>query len=324
MEENIKEEVYKCSKCGLCKSVCPIYLATKNEMYSPRGRHIILNNFFQNRKKPSREFFKNLDICLNCNLCKDFCPSNIDSGKIFTNLKKPSKQLYTKLFFIFNFSRLFNFYKKYNPKQNTNNEKVLYFEGCYNKYINCSDRNASIKLIEKLGFEVEKIISECCGYKYLSNNDNQAFEINEEKIIQKSSTKAKYIICSCDTCFETLSKINNEEFNKKLIRLDEFLKINNFKITTSKETLYFKPLNRKTDCNFAQDTKTINFKGACTLMENFFAIKHPKLAKKIAKNITYKNDKNIITTCNITKWGLLKLFKKKVISYSEYLKKEVD
>ena len=40
MNDKIKEEIYKCSKCGLCKSVCPIYLATKNEMYSPRGRYI--------------------------------------------------------------------------------------------------------------------------------------------------------------------------------------------------------------------------------------------------------------------------------------------
>ena len=324
MNEKIKEEVYKCSKCGLCKSVCPIYLATKNEMYSPRGRHIILNNFFQNGKKPSNKFLKSLDICLNCNLCKDFCPSNIASGKIFTSFKKPSKLLYTKLFFIFNFSRLFNFYKKYNPKANTKNEKVVYFEGCYNKYIDCTDRNTSIKLIEKLGYEVEKVISNCCGYTFLSNNDEKLFKKNEEKIIQNCNTTTKYIVCSCDTCYETLSTIRNEEFNKKLIRLDEFLKINNFKINKSQKTSYFKPLNRKENGNMPDNTNTINQKGACSLMENFFGIKHPKLAKKIAENIKYKKDEETITTCNITKWGLLKLLKQKVISYAEYLKKEVD
>ncbi len=324
MDENIKEEIYKCSKCGLCKSVCPVYLATKNEMFSPRGRFIVLNNFFERNKKPSKKFLKNLDICLNCKLCKDFCPSDIDASEIFNNLKKPSKSLHVKLFFIFNFSRLFNFYKKYSPKRNKKNEKILYFEGCYNKYVNCDDRNASIKLIEKLGFEVEKVISDCCGYIYLSNNDQQALKKNEEKIIQSCNSNAKYIICSCDTCYETLSTIRNEEFNKKLIRLDEFLKINNFKINTSQKTSYFKPLNRKENGNVPDNTNTINRKGACSLMENFFGIKHPKLAKKIAENIKYKNDEETITTCNITKWGLSKLLKQKVISYAEYLKKEVD
>ena len=77
-DSELKEEIYKCSKCGLCKSVCPLYLLTKNEMYSPRGRFILLNNILSNNLRPSKSFIKNLDFCLNCNLCKDFCPSNID------------------------------------------------------------------------------------------------------------------------------------------------------------------------------------------------------------------------------------------------------
>ena len=59
----IKEEVYKCSKCGLCKSVCPLYLATKNELYSPRGRNIVLNDFFSKGKKLSNKFIKVFFFC---------------------------------------------------------------------------------------------------------------------------------------------------------------------------------------------------------------------------------------------------------------------
>ena len=84
---DIKEEVYKCSKCGLCKSVCPLYLATKNELYSPRGRNILLNDFFSMGKKLSKKFINELDICLNCNACKEFCPSAIDSASIYISLK---------------------------------------------------------------------------------------------------------------------------------------------------------------------------------------------------------------------------------------------
>ena len=56
-------------------------------MYLPRGRYIVLNNLFNNKKKLSKNFIKNLDICLNCNACTDFCPSNIDATKIYTELK---------------------------------------------------------------------------------------------------------------------------------------------------------------------------------------------------------------------------------------------
>ena len=322
MDKELKEEIYKCSKCGLCKSVCPIYLATKNEMYLPRGRFIILNSLFNN--KPSNEFLNNLDICLHCNLCKDFCPSNINSAEIFTGLKKPSKSLYLKLFFIFNLYRLFNLKRKYKPQKFENKEKVLYFEGCYNKYIDSSDRNATIKLIEELGYEVEKVVSNCCGYPYLTNNDNRNFKRNEEKIIANCNSKAKHIVCSCDSCYETLKKINNKEFTDKLIRLDDFLKQNNYQFNICNEAIYFKPLTKKDECYLPTEIKQETKKGACSLMENFFALKHPKLAKNIINKQEAIKAETIVTTCNVTKWGLIKNFKYKVLSYAEYLKKEVD
>ena len=294
--EAIREEVYKCSKCGLCKSVCPLYLATKNEMYSPRGRYIILNNFFNNNKKPSKKFFNDLDICLNCNLCKDFCPSNIDSAKIFTSLKKTSKLLYIKLFIIFNFFKLFNFYKKYNPKKKDGNNKVLYFEGCYNKYINCSDRNNSVKLLEKMGFKVEKIISKCCGYKFLTNNDPKKFYKNAENIINECKGNTKYIVCSCDSCFDTLSKLNDNEFRSKLIRFDELLKRNKKDFNFKSKNFYFKPLIRKDKCFIQNYIETANQKGDCSLMENFFAIRHPLLTRKILLKKNNRHSEKIITS----------------------------
>ncbi len=323
MNDGIKEEAYKCSKCGLCKSVCPIYLATKNEMYLPRGRFIVLNNFFNNGIKPSKEFYKNLDICLNCNLCKDFCPSNIDSAKIFTELKKQSKSLYFKLFLIFSFSKLFNNFKKYKPIKNTDKEKVIYFEGCYNNYIDCADRNSSIKLIEELGYEVN-VVSDCCGYIYLSNNDKKAFVENEKKIIKNCAQDGKYIVCSCDSCYETLKNLTDKTLVSKLIRLDEFLKENNYQFKQNSNAVYFKPLIKKENSQIEECFAVSNKKGACSLMENFFSIKHNKLAKKIAKNGEEYAGKEVVTTCNITKLGLIRNYKAKAVSYSQWLKKVVD
>lgn len=323
MNNQLKEEVYKCSKCGLCKSVCPIYLATKNEMFSPRGRHIILNNFLQNNKKPSNDFFKNLDVCLNCNLCKDFCPSNIDSGEIFRKLKKSSKIFYLNLFSRFFFHAILNNFKKKKPHKNISNKKVLYFEGCYNKFINASDRNHTIELIEQAGYKITQIVSECCGYIYLSNNDEKQYEQNKKKILKAFNKEAEYIICSCDSCYNTLSLMKEELSNKKLITLDKFLEINNIKIKQKENIKYFKAITRNDSPYLPQDIEIINEKGACSLMENFFAIKHPQLAKNIILKKD-KYDKKLATTCNITLWGLIDNLKQEAIPYSKAIKKEVD
>ena len=131
----------------------------------------------------------------------------------------------------------------------------------------------------------------------------------------------------CDCAFNALLLGNKLFCRLKSISdsVCEHAKKNSYKIiNTNQKTSYFKPLNRKENNNMPDNTNTINQKGACSLMENFFAIKHPKLAKKIANNMNYKSNENIITTCNITKWGLSKILKQKVISYAEHLKKEVD
>ena len=332
MNNDIKEEVYKCSKCGLCQSVCPIYLATKNEMYLSRGRYIVLNNFFNNKKILSKDFIENLDICLNCNLCKDFCPSNIDMSNIVLHLKnKYSRKLipfyvyYKVLLF---FKGILKYKSKYKLKNTGTKANIIYFEGCYNRYIDSADKNASLELIEKLGYKVNKIISDCCGYPILADANLNKFESNAKKIIDACSCGADYIVCSCDSCFETLSKIDNADFVAKLIRFDKLLEINGYNLPNANKSLYFKPILRKDDCYLPSEIITINKKGTCSLMENFFMLKHKNLAKRIeALCLNFKNEiegKTLITSCNLSKWGLSKFLKFKVVSYAEYVKKEVD
>lgn len=333
--KEIKEEAYKCSKCGLCKAVCPVFLSLKNEMYLPRGRFIILNRFFNQGIALTKKFRKDIDICLNCNACKNFCPSSIDAYKIFTAFKE--KRKFSHFFFLFlRIHKLINYFKLNSKKRinlkNDNPKKVIYFQGCINKYIDSSDKIASIKLIEKAGYSISKITDNCCGYPFLSDGDIIKFKKNAEKIISSITKDTDYIICSCDTCFDTLKRIveYNPEFSyyaDKLIRLDEFLKLNKISLKSEENVVYYKPLLRNESCYIPQNVEVINRKGSCSLMENFFMFKHPKLADKMRNSVFYKKEellnKKIITTCQLSKWGLLLNSKKiksnsKVLSFSEY------
>ena len=55
--EDYEEEIYKCSRCGLCQSVCPVFKATLNECAVSRGKFNILNGIikgdltFSNKEK---------------------------------------------------------------------------------------------------------------------------------------------------------------------------------------------------------------------------------------------------------------------------------
>ena len=80
--KDLEETLNKCSRCGLCQAVCPIYQLTKNECTSPKGKCILLNNLIKSKNKPSKEIIKYFKTCSNCGKCIDFCTGDIDITKI--------------------------------------------------------------------------------------------------------------------------------------------------------------------------------------------------------------------------------------------------
>lgn len=299
------EEIYKCSKCGLCQKFCPVYTITKNEKYLPRGRYIILNNSINKNKQLSNDFIKSLDVCLNCNLCQNNCPSDINYNKILEEVKKEynlfdfSKKYKKILYFekiksiLYKISPLKSIFlnnsidklysvkiKRKKQKTEKQNGNIIYFQGCFNKYVNPSDKNACLNLIEELGYNTLQINNNCCGYPLLCDGNIEKFNKNKEKIVKSIPKGIKYIVCSCSTCYKTLQNI--DEIKDKLILIEDLVK---------KEIIYNE--------NFIKYDKDFS------LMNNLFMLKQPKIAKKIANTFDY-NEKNITTSCLLTKWGLLK------------------
>lgn len=107
-----KDEVHKCSKCGLCQSVCPVYKVTGNDCSVSRGKFIMLNGILKGDLKLNKNINKYIDMCLKCNACKNFCPSDIDARKIFTAVKSQyfNSVWYSKPVKIFQSRLVFNLF----------------------------------------------------------------------------------------------------------------------------------------------------------------------------------------------------------------------
>lgn len=106
-----KDEIHKCSKCGLCQSVCPIYEITGNDCSVSRGKFIMLNGIIKGDLKLNNNVNKYLDMCLKCNACKNFCPSGIDARKIFLAAKGEYFEAQnSKLIKILNSALMFNLF----------------------------------------------------------------------------------------------------------------------------------------------------------------------------------------------------------------------
>lgn len=92
-EESILRLAEKCSGSGDCRktylsggTMCPSFMATRQEKDTTRARANILRDFLTNSPKENRfnhEEIKNvMDLCLSCKGCKSECPSGVDIAKM--------------------------------------------------------------------------------------------------------------------------------------------------------------------------------------------------------------------------------------------------
>jgi Fe-S oxidoreductase len=82
-----------CNGSGDCRklhtaggTMCPSYMATRDEQHSTRGRANVLREFLTTSQKENpfnhQEIYDALDLCLSCKACKSECPSSVDVAKM--------------------------------------------------------------------------------------------------------------------------------------------------------------------------------------------------------------------------------------------------
>ena len=91
--QDILQHAEQCNGSGDCRktersggTMCPSFMATRNEKDTTRARANILREFLTNSEKINRfdhkEIYDVMDLCLSCKGCKSECPSNVDVAKL--------------------------------------------------------------------------------------------------------------------------------------------------------------------------------------------------------------------------------------------------
>lgn len=77
--EEIEEITNKCIRCGMCKSLCPVFKIVREETVSPRGKTMILD---------SKVYDKIVYECSLCKACEQKCPLNLKLCDAFRKARK--------------------------------------------------------------------------------------------------------------------------------------------------------------------------------------------------------------------------------------------
>ena len=92
-QQDILQHAEQCNGSGDCRkthlsggTMCPSYMATRNEKDTTRARANILREFLTHSSKTNRydhkEIYEVMSLCLSCKACKSECPSNVDMAKL--------------------------------------------------------------------------------------------------------------------------------------------------------------------------------------------------------------------------------------------------
>lgn len=324
--EDFKSEINKCSKCGLCQSVCPIYKITGNDCAVSRGKFVMLDGVLKGDLKLSKTINKYLDMCLKCGKCKDFCPSGIDVCKIFETAKYEyvKNTLLGKLIFFLESKWVFGkilkmlsspLIRRFAPPSPTKGEKgkLLYFKGCANYILPHTD-----KLLKKLSnIEIIEKDFDCCGLPFLSSGNLERFEeVKAHNSKQIENSDFDYIFTDCASCESTLKEyfpsyvkfINLGELLTKLdlkFKSEKPIKVTFHKPCHLESVDFLKPL--LANCENVEYIEMQEYDECCGFAGEF-ALKNRKLSqmisKKKAQNILKTEADYVITTCPACLLGL--------------------
>lgn len=306
--EKFEKDLDKCSRCGLCQSVCPVYRVMKTESAVSRGKFLQLLGVIKGHLTLSKKIINNLDICLNCGACKDFCPSDIDACEIFScayndfSDKKPFLKILTSLW-MFKFKLLFlkPFLYRLRKKTRSESGSVLFFKGCLSKN-------------NPFGIKDGNFV--CCGIPFFTKGRRDIYEKLKKTNIERAKN-AEIILFDCATCLDTFKKYNT---GKKLILISDLLSDKGApKLKRHFKVMYHHPchfnsagIKKEKIESFLTSIKNLEFvntESSCCGFSGDFFIRHPLLSRQINKKCRenyIKQDADVIlTSCPTCLWGLI-------------------
>ena len=80
-------DLQNCIHCGFCLPACPTYIATGQELESPRGRLHLIRGVVEGKVEPTDRLLSHLDLCLQCRACETACPSSVPYGRIMEDAR---------------------------------------------------------------------------------------------------------------------------------------------------------------------------------------------------------------------------------------------
>jgi glycolate oxidase iron-sulfur subunit len=79
---DVEKEIRRCSRCGKCRSVCPVFAEVLAEPLAARGKIALARAALDGDIRASRVLSDRMTLCLNCKACVTNCPAEVRADEV--------------------------------------------------------------------------------------------------------------------------------------------------------------------------------------------------------------------------------------------------